>query len=461
MNVINYEQLKELKTDEIVAKMHAGEIVPPPKGEERDKFLQFAKEAPGSDFRTSLLAPKSDFSSAPAAPAEGAAPVEKKEEARPVETVPPASPTPAEGEKKSWWADLGYATEQEAQRAHQEQRELVREQKALLDRYNAERGTIGQKAKALEDRLKQLEEERKSIKPPTEKTSFSLKRPKPPKPSDFSDGLADDGYQKALDKYSDEMDAYEEEFVKHNAKLSEELESLKALKSNVSEMDQFMRQSTQQTQQNARQQAWSVVWDTATKLNDTYGLGMTISAKEISDAYLVLGDGNASVDQKAQAQRFVNTLSEKDRQGYEATKKVIETFYDFGTGSPVQKLKRVESAIIDAGLDDLLKPKTSSALTQAEEKALRDKKIADEKATVSAPSSSALASSDNPLTGFQTNDEKKARFKVLAEEYAAAANAGEYQAKAFETSPKFKEYRDLRLAMGMKIPPSFKRYQTT
>jgi hypothetical protein len=449
----NYEKIKDLTEEQIVGKLQEairGEDVGfqlPPKGKERDDFMSFVKAKPGSDERLKKLSPES-----PPEPTseEDVPPAEPKVEST-AETVPPASEPPKSTSDDPWWKTRGYASEEEAQNAFDTIRSTNSQQQELLDRYNAERGKAGQENKTLKARIAELESQaEKSSQAPAEE----LIPPVMPKISDFEDGIADDNYAEAMNKYSEDMKVF-------NEKVTENLNAIKELKQTTSKISQFVENTSQSTAQQQHEAAMGNVWKTAEQLQSDYNMPTSVSIKEISDAYHTINDANADFQQKTLAKNFVNSLSDSDRNSYKNIQMALSRFYDFDSGQPQARYSRVEAAIIDAGLDTVFKkaPVASAPPPPQEEERKKIEEI-NKDDSVSVPNSSSLSANDSSVNALQTKEQLQEKFKELQSEYNTAVKSGKAATEQFENSPKMLELGRCRLALGMGIPQSFKkRYQ--
>ena len=188
------------------------------------------------------------------------------------------------------------------------------------------------------------------------------------------------------------------------------------------------------------------MWKEAETIQSDYGVRTSVPARTINQYMLAIDpkfEKSYTAEQKAEANKFVSTLSPVDRKNFEAVSEMVGAMYDFGTGLPTKRYKTREAAMIDNGLHTKYKkPQPQTPVPPPREEG------------VSALPASALQSGDTPIGANKTDTE---RLKILVDNWSASVKNG--TADRFEASPDFAELKRLRRLHGVKDPQTA-RYKT-
>ena len=461
-----YETIKGLSTEDINAKMSSGEIEVPEKGPERDAFLNFAMLPADSAERNAFL----DDLESGGSPAGDSA--EDKQEPTPADGDGGTTEDAGDGEGASSsdpkWKQLGYESEEAMYAAVETLKNDVITGQQALDRFNAERGKIGQKVKDAEKRAAEREAEaeelRKKLKEnaPAPKTRPAI--PELPSPDEFDDGVADDKYTDAMADYRRSVSQYQEDLAAYDASITSRLDSLQEvvseIKPKVDRASSYVEDTSLSAAANATSAAWEGMWN-STKLDKfvkDYQLNTTIPAQQISNAWATI---NAAKDAEpanrpdpgslAVAQRTVNALTEADKANYGKVKLAIESFYDFSEGIPKEKHYRTfVGCINDLGLSDQFRYEREVEPNQDEQRLHDEEKL--RKETETATGLPAGKEDSDSLEQPKTPDEEKAEYAALTTEYSQVVDSGEANASAWEATDKFKRLKALRLKFTGRLP---------
>jgi len=446
---VNYDEIKQLSKEEILAKMKAGELIPPPPGPDRKEFQEFAGKSP--EERDAWLKSRAGKTPDPAPSsspdgAGGEANTQGKAEDAPVKDS---------SKPQTWWEKRGYSTEEEATAAIDNLREFASKQKENFDRLNADRGKLGSRLKDLESELVEL----RKLKKPAEKRSIARpERPKRPKVSEFDDGALDPKYHEAIEAYEESLGNYEvalEEYLLSAKSKDPEIES------RLKRFEETIESTNQSKVQRQVELGYEEMWTEARQAQKEFGLHTSNDLKQINEVALVLDPARASLydeSEKTAAKKLWSSFPEADRKAFKAMTEILAAQYDFSGSVPTKRFKSRDAALIEAGLSEKYKKRkpTESGLTPEEIAAQQEAKRRQNDQYVSTPPSSSLQSGDPIGPGAGSGD--KERLLALGKKYLEATKAGAKYAEAFESGPEFKEYINLRKKITGRLP-DFKRYQ--
>jgi len=337
---LNYYELVNLTQDEIRARMKADRSfrdAVPVNGPEYAQFARFVGMEPGSDERKKIAA---DLSGAPAEQGENE-PEERPEEGASADNPP--APEPSDEP-----ANAGYESPEALAAALKEQREINErlsesygKTRRQLDTLNAERGQLGDKVKALEEKINSL-----TAKPDPEKNGKEQKAsvlPKLPDPNDYEDGSIDPKYEKDTREYQQKV--YEMSQMAYS-KISELQKKIDDVEGKVRPAYDYVNQAQKSSQQAALENGWSGLWADVSDFQRSHGLTTSVPIETI-DTYLTQSN---SGDEAARAS-FEN-LPDRDKQVYKNIVKVVQRAYDT-SGIPKRRLG-LRAAAVDAGLENEL-----------------------------------------------------------------------------------------------------------
>ena len=453
------EKLKGLTTEEITAKISSEEIDLPPKGKDRDDLLNFARLPADSGERNAFL---DDLE-------KDGSPVEEKKEVQdaPVEEVS-ETPKPSEGDEgassEPKWKQMGYDSEESALAALEATRNAATTLQEQVNKFNAERGQIGQRAKDLEAKLaakaKELEEFQAKAKENAPPPKGRPKMPSIPKTEDFDDGAADDGYTSAMADYRHKVTQYESDLAAFDTSvmstLAELRETVSEIKPKVEKISSFAEETGQTNATNATRDAWDEMWNSSkfTKFVDDYNLKTTVPVRQISDAFGIIGSDNPDPGSLAAAKALHASLSDVDRANYEKVRQALESFYDFSEGIPREKHYRTFNGCLnDLGLMGQYKYEKVVEPTQDEQRLHDEEKLRkDQEEATGLPEG---RDDSGRMEQSQTPDEDKAEFAKLATEYAEVVESGQQNAEAWEKTDKWTRYKQLRVKLTGRPLPQF------
>jgi hypothetical protein len=375
---------------------------------------------------------------------------------------PPKSPEPPKPEGATlepWWKARGYESEQQAVEAIDKLKDVVAVQKQQVDRFNAERGKIGKHVVDLETEIEDLKKAQPAPSKPEAKPR--PQRPKRPLLKDFENDALDANYHNALAEYEAKLESYEKELEDYLVSIKpngfEDME--KRLDSITKKAEASFKHVETEAQKEAREAgaaAYDDMWKEAEAIQADYDLKTSVPPRTINEYMLALDPKNDKVftaDQKAEARKFMDSLSPADKKRFDGLAEIINVMYGFDSGAPTRKYRTREAAMIDHGLHTKYKKAPTDELTQEERAALLEKQRKDREETVSALPASSLQSGDRPI-GAGAGEKDIERLKVLARKYKDAVDAGVKFAEAFEASPDFAEFKTLRMKLGNRLPDS-------
>jgi hypothetical protein len=441
---VNFSEIKDLKKDEITLKIRSGEIKVPEKGVDRDAFLQFASADPNSDIRNKFLTETPSEEKKPETPEQKSTPA-----------VTDEIPSEPESKAKDPAKEIDPEPEMDDDKRVESLRELISKQRQQIDKYNAERGSLGQSLKEMKEKLAALEKERSEIKKSDVPSEVSKPvRPKRPKPSDFDEGILDDKYQAELDKYESSMEKFESDYESYlDSKRPKWAEKVEEKLSKVDEVSTFVDASKRELDSRIQEEAWSEVWNkTIPEFQKEYGYETKVKPRDISDAFGVLNNASATTEQKEHAQLFIKSVPKTDLDAYEKIRIATESYYDFSSGIPKARYRSLKGCLIDTGLVDTLGKSKKTGLTASEEKALLDSKKKQESEEATVLSGSSLSGGDDLQVEVMSSEQKKQTLATLVKEWKSAVDAGEKHARAFEASPKWATLKKLRLDVMGRLP---------
>jgi predicted nuclease with TOPRIM domain len=196
--------------------------------------------------------------------------------AEPVPVTTPPAPVQAGG-GDAWWAKRGFASEQEAVESIDNLRQLNDEKQTKLDRFNAERGTLGREKQTNQERIRQLEadlkrerDERSRLQTGAVQAGEFPVSPIVPIPED---GLFDTPEFKAkMADYRKDMQSYNEKMSKLISETRLENQKLKAdvteNRSKTTEIDSALQETQLERQTKLATEQWQTVLGEVAKLQD-------------------------------------------------------------------------------------------------------------------------------------------------------------------------------------------------
>ena len=414
--------IKDLSKEEVIAKIRSGELTPPRKGTERDEFFRFVDM--DKEKREGFLSGQEPQAAEP----QKEAPKE-----------PPQEPQ-KETQEEPWWKQMGYEDDLKAKEAHKNLLDLTTRLQSTVDALNAKEGKRGNELKRLTEEREKLSKELAELKKAPEVNR--PQKPVRPKPSDYENGMLDEKYIEAKEKYDGDMDTYLDqnaEFIRETTK-REILESLPkpepVQQASTEPWDRFFNQDIPEFQKR-------------------FNLVTTVPVRGISDAYSVVNDAKASAQDRATAQAFLKSVPENDLKAYAKVRTAVEIAYDFDTGIPQSRYKTIEGALFDNGLIgegkefNTVRPVQLSAEAERAARELARQKNDQTETTIAAAE---MAGGDKKLSDHQTVEEKKTRYRNILTAYNNALNVGTEAGKQFERSPEWQEYLTLRKELFGKVP---------
>ena len=433
---IDYREIKDLSQEEITKKIGLEELAPPPKGLERDKFFRFVSLS--SDEREKFI---SDLEATPQAPETSEEPKEElKDDAVELE------PVKEEVEPEPYVIkELGFSDLSELAESVKAMRKAQDGQKRLIDKYNAERGTWGNRNKKLEEENKRMAEELELIKKSAKKQE-PTERPVRPDPNSFQDGIYDDAYEAAVKEYDQKIDSWAQTVRSPD---NSEIERLKA---EIEKLKSVTIESKQTEEQRTRSAAWEGFWsEDIPGFQDKFGLKTSAPIKTISDHYAIIEDGNTTQEQKDYARQYINSLPARDRMNYAKVSKAVERMYQF-SDVPRRKYNKWETMIADNDLTKEYNKTNDVPLTKDEERELSEQQLQQEMTTATVPDAHRMGSNDGKMNENLVGDDVIKRFTDLNNEYGQAVDSGRLASENWLRSPKAKEYISLRRKMGLSVP---------
>lgn len=454
---VNYADLAQKPGQEILDMIKRKEIVPPTKGEDKEKFLKFANTEVGSPERTNLL---KELGVSPASPGPAANPPDPtpKPDNEHVEDPGVAAPGAAASAKTvdDLISELGYKEPTEFVSAFTELRDTAAKLQNALNKANASAGRLGREKSNLEKELTEINSRLKEVeKKALPKEMDAPVMPEMPDPKKFAEGALDDGFTEAMSKYRQNMVDYQGKMVEYGnsvkpayaKKLEEDLASVL---SQLGEVKKKADNISQSAATNDFERAWGEFWDKeVTGLQSQFGLKTTVPYKAINENKLIIEnadakdtDGNPlySPEQVETAKTWFKTLPESDRKAFSKMAKLLRATHDFSGETPVRKYRRdPRSVIIEEGLENEF-PLLSPARGGAPAPNGTD--------SVSPMPGSGLGANDPSLSAPQGKAEMQKRLgDIMA---MARKNIATFK----NNEALVKEYNELIVKLGMKKPMS-------
>jgi len=465
---IDYEAIKDLKTDDITAKISSGEIEVPTDQTERNKFWEYASSDPDSDIRRSVLESNPDRGASSEGPV--------SEDPDDAETPDPEggetggeSEAPAESEGEASgpvWKQYGYESETEALEKLGDLHSHINDLQQIVDKQNATRGKLGQKAKKMEEQLeatqKRLEELEKNAGKSKTPAFEMPEMPDLPNPSDYDDGEDDDAYIFAMGNYRKDVQSYRQKAAEFQKSLVDRMASLEqtvtGIAPTVEKTREYMESSAQTEAERENESAWNIMWEKdIPTFQKEFGVRTSIPVRRISDANGVIAKQDSySPTEVSAAQTLLRGLSKADQEAYSKIVRMTEAYYDFSNGRPEPKYRTPRGALVDNNLMGLFPADRPARPTIDEERQHQENLVKRSEAPTGIPPEH-LASGDSLNAGPETTEVLVQRFQDLQTEYNVAIDRGMSATKAFEQSPKFKEYSDLRQKLTGRPLPKYDR----
>ena len=286
--VKDWKSLKGISKEEFSTMLNSGKL---------DKHLN-DQEFVNSAIKGSSLFEKPVESKPPEATVEPAVvPV-------PAPAVTPEPPAPVQAGGDLWWQKRGFASEQEAVEAQDNLRKLLDEKQEKLDRFNAERGTLGREKQSGQERIKQLEADLKR-----ERDERSRLQASPSQAGDFpvapmvpipEDDLFDTPEYKAkMADYKKDMQTYNEKMSKLITSERLETQKLKAEltenKTRTTDISNDLQENKTERQNKVALDQWNNVLGEVAKLQEhDQSLKTSKAFTEINDFVRTRGYEEAS-----------------------------------------------------------------------------------------------------------------------------------------------------------------------
>lgn len=189
------------------------------------------------------------------------------------EATPPAAPV-QDGDK--WWAKRGFASEEEAVNSIDNLRQINDKKQEQIDRFNAERGTIGKEKQANQERINKLEAELKRERDERARVQGAAHvgdipvAPIVPIPED---GLFDTpDYKEKMSQYRKDMQAYNEKMSKREldrqTRISKLETDLAEAKNKTTDISASLQEGEQERRTKIALEQWQSVLGEVTKLQD-------------------------------------------------------------------------------------------------------------------------------------------------------------------------------------------------
>jgi len=395
---IQYDKLLAVGKEELIKKIKAGEVVVPIKGKERDDFLKFASLDPNSEGRKAFYQPTEEPKADVSALSQGG-PVAKAE---PSNTDIPMPTKEPESIADDW---MGHESKDKLLESYKNLQLSVQKQKEIIDRHSADGGRAGRELKEAKAKLEKMQAEMSTRTSEPEASSIPVgKRPSHPSPDDFPEGMLDDGYTKALKSYFSDLDTYNSAREAEVSALRSELANIKP---RIDEVHNMAESSARATRGDAVSKQWATLWDNdIPSFQKDFNLNTTVPVKQISDAWMTIGNTDTPADQKAASQAFLNSLPSSDLKAYEKIKKAVDTKYDFSDGVPSARYKTFRGALVESDLLDEYNVVKPVSTTSSDNRAAMERKERTQSESASVM----------PGGGLGRNDEKMDTMKPIAEE---------------------------------------------
>jgi myosin heavy subunit len=450
---VKYDELKDLSKDQILAKMRSGDVDVPAPGPDRDEFLKFT--GMGQEERAAFITAKAATPSGTPAtepllePAPAAAAV--------TDPQPPAFP-PASPEPVAW---DGYGSPDNAMKALRELKTSYEKAQETINKLNAEGGKRGREHK---DALENLEktrrelEEFKKASPQSAAPSSTKKRPVPPDPTNYEEGVVDSKFEEDQKAYYTALDAYESA---RDAEVEALRKQIETIAPKVDEVHGFVSKNTQAETQTRTDTAWSAMWDKdIPAFQEEFGLKTTVSVKAMSDNWAIVSNPAADAADKDRAKKFLDALPPSDHQAYAKVSKAVNVKYNFASGVPQQNYRTFRGALFENDLLDEYNYSRPVDPSKADRNAAMTNLHRQESESATVLSGAGLGAADPLLSGTKTVDEERQEMRALFNEYKTATIAGQRQADLFEKSEKFKKLNVLCTKFGLKGPGGKNRKST-
>lgn len=421
------EKIKDKSTDEIKMMIRNSEIEIPADKTGRDEFLHYASKTP--EERKILDEPEGSDA--------------KDSSKGESEVVTAEGEGAGDDSQKQWFEKRGYATEEEADTAISNQRDLNIKLQSQIDQINAKGDQRGRELKKVKDRNKELVDEISELKEKV--TPEKPQKPVKPNSKDYEDGRLDEKYLEAMEQYDDEKDLYNEQLLEY-----ERYENQKTIETLKVEMAPKESDVPDVVDKPAASN-WDKFYDQdVPAFQKEYGLETDVTVRVLSENGKKLDSKDPKERKKAEA--FLATVSTRDKERYTKVREVMENTYTFGDKGPVFRYNKWKTALEDCELVGPGKPidhVEQSSLSADEEKRLREEQQKKNESTVEAIPGNKLSGKDELSSSTKTKDEKEKRLKDLIADYNNAINMGVRAQKEFQNSPEFQEINNLMKELKM------------
>ena len=411
---VNYKDLIDLKGDEVLNEMRRrrGTSDPMQFGtpQERADFMAFAQTDPGSPERAEFISAHSNDDE------------EQSPDNIPVETPPSEAKDPSTESEDTPAEEAAENTDRDTEADPTEEGEEPTEEPsksellALLAKKDRDignlRATTGKMGRELKEAMTKLETVNNSQSQESDATAPPV-MPIIPKPSDFSEGVLDDGYAAAMETYATEMGEYSKAIVDYQPPWAKET---------LAKVDFTTEHITSEKATEAEkrvQEAWSGVWNSAKEFQTEYGLETSIPAETINSYWDIVYNSSAAQlytsDQIAAATVFVNNLSDADKANFRKLVPVMNTLYDYSGDLPKRTYKHFGSLLSEHDELTGYTPNQKNVDMTEKERVKALKKVQEAKNNAAGGMSGAdIGASDKLLSGADSVEEKTNRLRELS-----------------------------------------------
>lgn len=432
---VDYEKIKDLSGSQIMDSFKELNIPEFPEGsKDREEFLKFAKLEPGSKERFDFInerkkpeethiEPPSDLEGPDNESAPSADPQENIKE-------PEGEKITLDHELKEPVVDNATASDDKPMVSVEDLMNQIAKKDSEISNFRKQGGKSGRKIKELQKQIDELNSkinEQTSVSEPLKKPS----KPKRPKLKDYDNDPFDENYLSAMEQYDDKMDVYENQLERYYFQEPDYVKSLRNELNDVKNKSEqaytYVSNSSQIEAENNKNKAWEDMWDKTKSIQEALNIKTSVDMKNINYYAKKLLNRDA-VDANnypiytdaeiAEAQYFYNNLSKTDKENFEKTTKVVNSYFDFSNNLPKNKYDELDddSVIMGIAKKNGLSVNGIKILKMSEsEKAdALSKKQKENENYVSGMDGSQIGVGDPKLGSEQSNEQKTNKLRDMA-----------------------------------------------
>lgn len=423
------EDFKELDVDTAAKKIKANELAFPPRGPEREEFIEILKKPVDDPDRLAY------FGGAPASP-EPSADV-SDDTAGADDVVPPAPAGDDDTPSDPPVSDDVPASLDEMRASYAQLSKALAEKDAEIHQHRSSNGRLGSEMQALKKRIAELEAAKPSVEVVGDDPS-EVAVPQMPDADDYDDGLLDPKYRQDMKKFNADMRNYHA----HITNLVKQKPA--ALPPEFEETREILRELKERDVRQQKDSAWSGVWKDIDDFQAVLNVKSTVPIKDINEQYLIKNNPSQhSPEAVAAAARFIDSVPKNEMAFFEKIAGVVNNMYDFSGVTP-QKVgyKTIRAYVVDNGLESefgaiqTLRPSQSD-----KERAVAKTQQARENTATVPPAAGLGAGDDHPSPGLGEAD-KVSRYRELGNlrlrdprKFDAGPNKVEFDALRAELVP--------------------------